>query len=274
MGTMRSLLPLLSLVAVLLPAARRSNSLQYNDRRLFLFNKVPNSLRLTFKTKRGRQVAYYVGPRKGASIPPDPLVVWCPGVASRALDRLDWVLLCPDSSAGWLLVDYPGRGECEGLFRPWEAATNAHRALDELAGRSGIGHELLTANPAIVGHSLGAAVALKLATEVPPRRLVLISPFTTLRRAMFRRVGPLAYLLPGTLDNLALLKTVLQARPAPAVVLIHGQADKIVPLSTSLELQLVNPHHVVLHQIPGGTHVSVLTSQRDMIFHELFGSCS
>ena len=78
------------------------SDLSYTPDEISNFRKISGSIELEFSTSKGRQAAFYVGPRR-----PKTLVVMFPGIGSRALDRLDWVRASRQSALGWLLIDYP-----------------------------------------------------------------------------------------------------------------------------------------------------------------------
>jgi sigma-B regulation protein RsbQ len=90
---------------------------------------------------------------------------WDPIVA--AVDQADRILLT---------VDLPGCGRSEAPAR-WERSTIQELALDLVA----LLQALSIADPVIVGHSLGAAIALQVALDEPdlPAGLVLFAPAST-----------------------------------------------------------------------------------------------
>jgi hypothetical protein len=72
---------------------------------------------IEFQTSQGKQAAFLY--RKVASDhPPRRLWLTFGGNAMVALDWLDLVREFPDRSAGFLFIDYPGYGSCEGSPNP------------------------------------------------------------------------------------------------------------------------------------------------------------
>jgi uncharacterized protein len=154
-------------------------------------------------------------------------------------------LLC---AAGFdvLLFDYRGYGRSTG--RPDEQGTylDARAARESLLREPGADASRVL----YLGESLGGAVALELALELPPRGLVLQSTFTGVRdmaRQHYR-------LIPGALvpDAYPSLRLIPELR-AP-LLLLHGERDEIVPLSHAHTLFEAAPEPKRLHAFPGVGH--------------------
>ena len=128
-----------------------------------------------------------------------------------------------------LLFDYRGYGDSGGS--PHERGL----ALDSRAAR----HYLLTrpdvdaSRLVYFGESLGAAVAVELATEHPPSALVLRSPFTSMVDVarVHYPILPVGLLLR---DRFASIERIADIR-APLLI-IAGDRDSIVPLDQSRRL--------------------------------------
>ena len=104
-----------------------------------------------------------------------------------------------------------------------------------------------------LGRSLGAAVALQLALETPPAALVLESGFTSVA-AMGRLHYPLlarlfGWVLAAEYDNRAMI-----GRLRAPLLLVHGSADRIVPLSMGEELFALALEPKRLLILPGVGH--------------------
>jgi fermentation-respiration switch protein FrsA (DUF1100 family) len=177
-------------------------------------------------------------------------VLLCHGNAGNVGDRvLHAQLLC---AAGFdvLLFDYRGYGRSTG--RPGEQGTYR----DARAARAALLREPGTDSSRVfyLGESLGGAVALALALELPPRGLMLQSTFTGVRD-MARRHYPLipAALVPDAYPSLRLIAGLT----APLLVL-HGELDEIVPLSHGLALFEAAPEPKRIHVFPGLGHNDVV----------------
>jgi hypothetical protein len=130
-----------------------------------------------------------------------------------------------------LLFDYRGYGGNPGLPHEEGIARDARAALAHVRGRVPRVDERRIV---FFGESLGAAVAVRLASEFAPAALILRSPFTSLS-AMARLHVPLAYALVWLLreryDSAALMP-----RLRSPLLMIAGDADQIVPLEDSEQL--------------------------------------
>lgn len=126
------------------------------------------------------------------------------------------------------------------------------------------------------GHSMGAAILLQAVEHASPFRAVVAEcPFVTFRDAAYDRVGGLLRLGPATsravlfpLIEPALLygrvrwgADLRDASPARAiratsvpVLLIHGDADRNIPVTHSRALAALNPHAVEYWEVPGADH--------------------
>jgi uncharacterized protein len=149
-------------------------------------------------------------------------VLLCHGNAGNVGDRLPHVELLTAAGFDVLAFDYRGYGRSTG--RPSEQGLyrDARAARDALQRQAGV-------DPARVfylGESLGGAVALALALELPPAGLILQSAFTSVRD-MARLHYPL---IPPALvpDAYPSLRRIGRLR-APLLVL-HGERDEIVPV--------------------------------------------
>jgi fermentation-respiration switch protein FrsA (DUF1100 family) len=146
-----------------------------------------------------------------------------------------------------LLFDYRGYGGNEGSPSEAGLAKDARAAQRYLVDELGVPADRIL----YYGESLGAAVVTRLATEVPPRALVLRSPFVDLAsvgqahypflpvKLMLRDKYPLA-------DQLATVK-------APVAV-VYGSSDSIVPPEQSRAVAKAAPRLSKVVEIEGADH--------------------
>ncbi len=216
---------------------------------------------LAFTTRNGRQVAYYIPPRDGATSAPARLWACFGGNGSLALDWLDLAGASRDRGAGFLLVEYPGYGRCEGKPSRNGIAENGNGALAALAKHLAVSVAELEKGMGILGHSIGAAAGLDFSRAHRPKAVVLVSPFTTLL-AMARRVvgGPLSHLLADRFDNPARLRELAALPRPPAVHIFHGTKDDVVPFSMGRELADAFPKMVTFHPVDGADHNLILVT--------------
>ncbi len=227
--------------------------------------------RIPYEIGMGRQFAFYVPPRERAGDPPDRLWVLTGGNASLALDWLDLVGRAPDPRAGFLLIDYPGYGFNDGRPTRDSIREGTLAAFEAAMLRLGLRREDLAGRLALMGHSLGAAAALELATaiEPPPRQLILVSPFTSLMAMARRTVGwPLAGLLLDRFDNQARLAELAGRSPRPSVTIIHGDSDEVIPVQMGRELA-AEFDWIDYIEIPRGDHNWILQSAEHAILQRM-----
>jgi hypothetical protein len=146
-----------------------------------------------------------------------------------------------------LLFDYRGYGDNPG--RPTEdgLARDARAALVYLTTRA----DTDMTRVVFFGESLGAAVAIRLATETPPFALVLRSPFTSLTDIGRHHYPflPVRWMLRDRYPSLERVASV----SCPTLV-IAGERDRIIPVEQSRRLYAAigTDKHLVV--IPGADH--------------------
>ena len=105
----------------------------------------------------------------------------------------------------------------------------------------------------IYGRSLGTGLAVRLARDVTPRLLVLVSPFTSLVAA-----GQRAYpFVPGFLVKYPLRSDQAIAEVKSPVLLIHGTRDALIPPTDSEMLRSLVRSPVELVLIEGAGHSDI-----------------
>lgn len=224
-----------------------------------------------YTTSQGRQIAYYLPPAEDSNLVPPRLWLMWGGNAALALDWQEMLEDFPDQAAGFLLLDYPGYGSNQGRPGPGQILESAEEALLALARHLEIDSNELAKRLLVVGHSLGAAAALLYASHHPVARIVLISPFTTLKAMARLIVGPLlAHTLFHDYDNRARLKEILSRQPPPEITIFHGDHDKIVPVEMGRELAALSGA-IVYRELARGDHNYILVTARDEIVRAMVG---
>lgn len=196
---------------------------------------------VTYETADGLMLgAWYRAPSPG-----QPVVVVFNGNAGNRAGRASLGRGLASAGLGVLLTDYRGYGGNPG--HPTEAglAADARGAVAFLREREP-DHRL-----AYFGESLGAAVAVKLASADPPTALILRSPFTSL--SAIGRVHypwlPVAAMLKDRYPSDELIGDVV----VPTLV-VAGDGDAIVPFSQSRAIYEAAPGLKRLVVIPGADH--------------------
>jgi fermentation-respiration switch protein FrsA (DUF1100 family) len=146
-----------------------------------------------------------------------------------------------------MLFDYRGYGQSEGS--PSEPGTyrDGRAAYEYLVGQRQLAPERLI----LFGESLGAAVSVQLALEVPVRALILESAFTSIpdmARAVYPFL-PVQSLLRTRYDNLAKIGDV-----AVPLLILHGTRDGTVPFKQGKRLFEAASEPKRFFAIPGAGH--------------------
>jgi pimeloyl-ACP methyl ester carboxylesterase len=214
-----------------------------------------------FTTGAGQQTAFM---HRSAGKPARVWVMFG-GNAALALDWVELVAAMRDPDAAVLLVDYPGYGACGGKPSPRAIGESAEAAFIAFAGELGESPLALESRLHVLGHSLGAAAALQFAVNHSPERVVLVSPFTSLRDMARRSVGwPLCWLLKANFDNRARVRE-LAARPRPPKLeILHGEADEVIPMAMGRELAGLMPS-ATFRALPDMDHNSIVADTSDLL---------
>lgn len=156
-----------------------------------------------------------------------------------------------------LLVEYPGYGLCPGESSEeslWKAADAAFRFVEEVL-------HWPAEDVIVMGRSLGAALATRLARTRECHGLILVAPFLSLAEAVGQYIGSsLARVLVGDAfsnrESMAGIKV-------PTMV-IHGAEDGLVPCSHGRRLFELCPHERKVFFCPEGmSHNCDLLSDPD-----------
>ena len=174
--------------------------------------------------------------------------IWFHGNAGNIGHRLEnLMLLHRRLGVNIFLFDYRGYGRSEGKVSEKGTYRDARAALEYVVSQKDTDpHKLV-----YFGRSLGAAIAVELATQLHPRGLILESPFTSIKD-MAKKVFPLLplYLLVRTkYDSLSRIDKV-----SCPLLIIHGDMDEIVPIGQAMKLYERAQEPKQLYVIPGAGH--------------------
>ena len=149
------------------------------------------------------------------------------------------------------LLHYRGFGGSSG--KPSEALINADaRALFDKVHRD-------HADIALVGRSLGSGVALRLATERPARRLVLVTPYDSIQAIAAKQFPylPIRWLLTDKFESW---------RYAPAIrvptCLLQAERDEMIPATSTERLLAAFPEGAATRVIIRGTSHNTISGTR------------
>ena len=183
----------------------------------------PESLRLAYKdvyfsTEDGKRLHGWFFPLEQAS----PTLLFCHGNAGNISHRLDNVDRLLKEGLQVFIFDYRGYGRSEG--RPSEQGIykDGLAAYEYLVEKEGFApHDIV-----LFGRSLGAAVAIEVASKREVRSVILESAFTSTKDmaksiALFALFSPF---LPAHYNNLEKIGRVTVPK-----LIIHGVEDDLVP---------------------------------------------
>ncbi len=165
------------------------------------------------------------------------------------LSNHSWLLtqVARVTSAHVLLFDYRGFGKSEGSPHEAGVAADARAALAALSKATGVPSSRTVA----FGHSLGGAVAVDLASRTPDLAgLVVMSSFTSISDMARHATGmPLGFIVPETWDS----ATKIAVIKCPKLI-VHGDADHIVPFALGTQLYQVAAEPKRFMRIQGADH--------------------
>jgi pimeloyl-ACP methyl ester carboxylesterase len=153
--------------------------------------------------------------------------------------------------ASVLTIDYRGYGLSSGPFPDEQQFyDDAWAALDFLTTEKEINPE----NLVIYGHSLGGAIAIHLAHQVPQLAALMVeSSFTSMADmaalSHYNRWFPVQQLLTQKFDSLSKVKTLRMP-----VLYLHGLADATVPAAMSQQLYQATTAPADLWLVPNADH--------------------
>lgn len=169
-------------------------------------------------------------------------------------ENVVWAADMASFNPGWAIhtFNYRGFGGSTGRASERRAKADARALLDFVATRAP------AAELAIVGRSLGTAVALSAAAQARPRRLVLLSPFESVPAVL--RTRPLgdvgARLVTQRFDCGA-----LAAAQAGATLVLLAEDDDTIPHVQSHRLRAHLRGPSMLQAIAGTTHRTLPRSE-------------
>lgn len=150
------------------------------------------------------------------------------------------------------LVDYRGYGKSGGTTTGLADFTEDLQVVYDRLKR-----EYAEGDIIVLGYSLGSGPASYLAANNAPRATVLVAPYTSLvdMKDRFFWLFP-DFLLRYQLDNRSQL-----AAAAGPVYILHGEADRLIPVAMGEELAELG-EHVELIRLPGVSHWGAILSRR------------
>jgi alpha-beta hydrolase superfamily lysophospholipase len=148
------------------------------------------------------------------------------GLALPSTAIADWQR---EIGASLFIFDYPGYGRSKGSPSEAGCYAAADAAYDWLTQRQGAPSEQIL----IVGRSLGAAVAVDVASRKPHRALVLVSPFSSFPDVAQSHYPflPARWLVHNRFDSV----NKISKCPSPLLI-VHGTRDSTAPFAQGEKL--------------------------------------
>ena len=187
----------------------------------------PGATEHWFEAADGSRVESWLFLPPGASTQsPVPAVIFFHGNSDYIETKLEYPQFYIEHGIACLMVEYRGYRRSTGAPSEAALAEDADGFYDWLASRPDIDRARIAAH----GHSLGASVAVGLATRRPIRALVMVSAFRSLPAMMGRYYVP-GFLASGRFDN----EAAVRAYQGP-ILFVHGVNDEIVPVAQGRRL--------------------------------------
>ena len=216
---------------------------------------------IDFQTSQGKQRAFLQGNLKS----PRNLWIVCGGNGTVALDWSKWLVANAPTEDAWLLVDFPGYGDCEGSPTPGRIRDSLNKAVPLEFHELGWPEHPDARRLRFFGHSLGGAACLIAASEFKIQRGVLIAPFTSTMDMTRQVLGvPVGFLVWHRFDNSARLKDLADRGPGE-VIILHGDDDEVIPVTMSRTLADQQKQIVHLREISGGRHNDIQEKNADAV---------
>jgi uncharacterized protein len=218
--------------------------------------KIADVQEVKFRTSQGNQTAFFWRSQKADEAPQNLWLVFG-GNGDVALAWMELIRPFAVAQTGYLLIDYPGYGVCEGRPNPQTILENSEQALQTLLEEKAWHRDAEAIG--VIGHSLGGAAALQFAARNKVRKIVLVSTFTTMDEMVQRQIRfPLGHLLQHRFDNLGCLKSILLQNPVPQIFIFHGAIDEIIPSKMGQALAELDPGRIHYCEIPGANHNEII----------------
>lgn len=176
------------------------------------------------------------------------------GNAGNISHRFDKLAILRELGVNVLIIDYRGYGRSDG--RPGETGTylDAQAAYDHLrTARNCDPRRIL-----LYGESLGAAIAVDLATRVPVGGVILEEPFTSIAdvgQGLFPFL-PVRWLVRHKYDSLAKI-----SRLNAPLLLFHSRQDEFFSIRHAERLLAAAPDPKQLIELQGGHNDAFLVSR-------------
>ena len=197
-----------------------------------------------FATEDGVRLNGWFVPRRGAA----STLLWFHGNAGNISHRVENIgLLNEKVNVNIFIFDYRGYGRSGGVASEEGTYRDGAAAFKLLHQRYGVEPNKLT----IFGRSLGAAVAVEMATRVQSLAVILETPFTSVRdvardKLPFLPIGPLLKTRYNVVEKIRKLRSPL--------LVLHGDRDEVVPFRHGQRVFDAAPQPKWFYAVAGAGH--------------------
>lgn len=177
------------------------------------------------ESKDGTQIHGWYCPAEN----PKAVVLYCHGNGGNLAGRAQTLqFLQQEMDVSVLIFDYRGYGRSDGKATVAGAIADAKAARTELAKLAKVDE----ADLVLLGRSLGAALAIQLAADDPPRGLIVESSFSSLRDVARQHFPKLAWLVPK--NKLDSAQAIAEVRCR--LLQCHGDVDRVISFESGRRL--------------------------------------
>lgn len=222
----------------------------------------------TFRTRDGLKLhGWWHGGGGPDDSSPRPVLLWCHGNAGNITHRADNMRMLAQHGLALFLFDYRGYGKSEGTASETGLYLDGEAAYRYLIKERGVDPGRIIC----FGRSLGAAVALHVATRRKTAGLIMESAFESVPAMAVRKLAlpPLAGLLRNRFDNLRRI-----GRLAVPLLTVHGCQDKLVPIEHGRRIYDAAPEPKQFYPVEGAGHDDAYTVGGDPYYQALCQFCS
>lgn len=247
---------------------------RYNQLTLDQIKSDPRVNEIVYEMPFGKQTSYYISPQVQKGHAPEHLWIVFGGINTPVFEWYQWFKIIPDSCCGLFLIEYPGYGQCEGVPRAKRILESSLAAFNALAMYLDVPQEMLEENLGLLGHSLGSLTMMQFAPYVKERKILLISPMTSLSDQVKYlygnfKGGLLSMVNSEKYDNKARLIEVLHQNNPPEIITIHGDQDQVIPVSMARELAGLS-RSIIYYEIKGAGHAGLIDKHIELIKSIMF----
>lgn len=227
----------------------------------------PPSQQLHYETSQGQQSAFLLMPQTGTK--PEHLWLVCGGNGTLSAEWTEWLAAGAPKNDAYLLLDYPGYGDCQGASTPKRIRENIATALPLAAKKCHMSLEDIKTRGRFLGHSLGCAAALIGACDYSLPEGILIAPFTSSMDMAEKMLGlPVGWIVTHRFDNRARVKQWL-AQNGRKIHIFHSDDDPVIPLQMGHELAAMDPSRISITTVPSGGHDALIRLKKQELYQHM-----